>query len=69
MREIISQIRQKKAAARLAQNEEVERIIIGCTKEQSELLITNGLIEEIKKIGKIKQVELKETDKIEVSLQ
>jgi len=69
MREVISQIRQKKAAARLAQNEEVERIIIGCTKEQGELLITNGLIEEIKKIGKIKQIELKETDKIEVSLQ
>ncbi len=68
VREIIKQVRQQKAAARLAQNAEIEKAIISGKDEEIDLLVKTGLLEEIKKIAKIKEVEFRAADKISVSL-
>lgn len=68
LREIIKQARQRKAAARLAQNAEIEKAIISGKNEETESLVKTGLVEEIKKIAKIKEIEFKPADKISVSL-
>ncbi|MEM2908755.1 MAG: valine--tRNA ligase [Candidatus Bilamarchaeaceae archaeon] len=67
LKETIIQIRQHKAAARLPQNAELEKIIITDTKENLGLFGPE-IINEIKNIGKIKSVELKEGPAFHVSV-
>jgi len=59
LKNIITNVRQHKASNRMPQNAELEKIIITDSKENITSL-TDELISEIKKIGKIKEIELKE---------
>ena len=59
LKNIITYVRQHKASNRMPQNAELEKIIVTDTKENTALL-TDELISEIKKIGKIKEIEIKE---------
>ncbi|MEM3422196.1 MAG: valine--tRNA ligase [Candidatus Bilamarchaeaceae archaeon] len=68
MRKIISQVRQQKASARLPQNAEIEKGIISGKNEDTDTLIKAGLIEEIKKITKIKELEIKKGEEIKISI-
>ncbi|VVC01130.1 Isoleucine--tRNA ligase [uncultured archaeon] len=67
LREVITLVRQQKAAASLAQNADVAKVIISDKKENLELL-TPELLGEIKNIVKIKEIETKEADALHVSL-
>jgi len=59
LKKVITYVRQHKASNRMPQNAELERIIVTDAKENIALL-NDELISEIKKIGKIKEIELKE---------
>ncbi len=68
LREIIKQARQQKASKRLAQNAEIEKAIISGRAEDTDLLVKTGLLDEIKKIAKIKEMEFRQGDRITLSL-
>jgi len=67
LKNIITQVRQYKASNRMPQNSELEKIIVSDTKENLEL-VGDELISEIKNIGKIKEIELKEAEQFNVSV-
>ena len=64
---IITNVRQHKASNRMPQNSELEKIIVTDSKENIKLL-SDELLSEIKNIGKIKEIELKEGKEFNVSV-
>ncbi|MFH1222141.1 MAG: valine--tRNA ligase [Candidatus Micrarchaeota archaeon] len=63
LKEVITKIRQHKAAARVAQNAEIEKAIITAPE-----LLSEELLSEIRMITKIKEIEMKKGNELHVSL-
>ena len=63
--EIIAEVRKHKSENKMSLKEELEKLTVECTKEQQKAI--NKILEDLKQVGKIKEIEFKENKELKIS--